>query len=192
MKRKYFILLLIAFALVTASIPSYLLITKNNSSIPISTIDNIALPEGEKVHLSASYSDGSETISEMMDKAHQIISGSVLEQKQFSDFSVLSTVKVNDTIRGKKFEEIEIYQLGQIGDEELLSKDNEYILFLGLQGKEDENKFYIIGGTQGIFLKDDNSIQAYDIVMKNDLAKKFKENKDKNEVEIFNSIVKGK
>lgn len=194
MKRKYLVLMLTIFVVAVASSISYVLINNSlspNSNNKVAIIDLPDFPKETIKRVYACYGDGSFTLKEMKDKAKQIVSGVVLEQKQFSQMSVVSTVKVTDTIRGKDFDSIEIYQLGRIGDEEVLSEGTDYILFLGIQGgNPDENEFYIVGGIQGIFTKKDDDIKAFDYTMANDLKKISQEDKIKSKTEFFDNFMK--
>jgi len=161
---------------------------------PSLTINEVAVGNitnlGRITDINASYGDGSSTIKDMKSKAKQIVTGYVVSQEQFSEVSVMSILKVNETYRGKKLDELEIYQLGILGEEDVLVPDKEYILFLGLQGTEKENKFYIIGGQQGIFVKCGETIEAADTVMKKDLVLMKKEDKNNVSPDEFINFIK--
>ncbi len=123
------------------------------------------------IKIEASYRDGSASLEEMKNNSDKIIDGIVESQVQFSPISVESTISVKKNIKGNKFDKIKVYQLGTIGDSEVLQENKKYVLCLGNQGKPNENIYYIKGGMQGIFLIDNNNVVAYDNIMKKDIEK---------------------
>lgn len=157
----------------------------NNTPLKVTYVDQSdlqksleAIKNGHK-KVEATYNDGSASISEMKKNADQIVIGKVISQKQFSSVSVVSTVAVSKTSKGRHFDTIDVYQLGNLGGSDILNTDNEYILFLGYQGASHENKFYIKGGIQGSFLNANGKLSNSDSMIVQDLAKiKADKNKD--------------
>lgn len=125
----------------------------------------------KNIEIEALYTDGSSSLEMIKNKSDKIINGIVESQIQFSPLSVESTISVKKNIKGKEFEKIKVYQLGTIGDSEVLQLNKEYVLCLGNQGKPNENIYYIKGGIQGMFLIDSNNVEAYDNIMKKDIEK---------------------
>lgn len=127
-----------------------------------------------KISIHGSYADGVQSLEELKTASEAILTGTVTEQKQFSSLSVVSTVKVTTVIKGSTWDMVEIYQLGRLPYEagtELLKPEGEYVLFLGLQGTERENKFYVKGGFQGAFLNSNGEIYNQDHALKEDARK---------------------
>lgn len=140
----------------------------------------------------ASYLDYSESLSKIKSDADLIIAGRVVEQEQFSPISVKSKVEVIETFKGKKSDIIYVYQLGNMGDKEILDLSSEYFLLLGKQTDDKEDTFFIKGGVQGLFKKDNDKLINYDQFMRKELQR-IKQNKNyKNEVEAFTDFIKAK
>lgn len=147
-----------------------------NTSTPISVYRedfNQSLQDlkNKNIEIDATYADGASSLEDMKGKADKIVDGVVESQVQYSPVSVESTLSVKANIKGKEFHKVKIYQIGVIGDPEVLQLDKEYVLCLGNQGKSDENIYYIKGGIQGVFLIDNEKIVTYDSIMKNDIIK---------------------
>lgn len=132
--------------------------------------------DNKNTEVDAVYTDGSSSLEMMKDKSDKIVNGIVENQIQFSPLGVESTISVKINIKGNKFDKIKVYQLGTIGDSEILQVNKEYVLCLGNQGELNENIYYIKGGIQGMFLIDSNNVVAYDNIMKKDIEKMEKKN----------------
>ncbi|NTV89060.1 MAG: hypothetical protein HGA22_01650, partial [Clostridiales bacterium] len=98
---------------------------------------------------------------------------------QFSEYAVKSKVKVLKTLRGKEYNEIDITQLGSLGQECILVEGQKYMLLLGNQNEPNNDyTFYIKGEIQGkILIKDDEPIAA-DIVIEKDIKSIIRKNKE--------------
>lgn len=129
---------------------------------------------GFSSNVEATYSDMSRTLKDMKKSSDSIILGKVVEQKQYSDVSVASTVEVDKTYKGKSYDTVTIFQLGKIGDNSILTVDSEYVLFLGFQFDASKNDYYIKGGEQGAFKNEDGKITIKDMIIKEDFEKERK------------------
>lgn len=135
---------------ITAVIIAFTQINHNDKRIEISVISSQLHQKNSSVRVNADYSDYSLNIEEMNEKAQLIITGTVINQEQFNDLVVVSTVKVTSVHKGKAWDEIQVNEFGTIGDSNVLGINQEYVLFLGEQGTGD-NQHYITGGEQGAF-----------------------------------------
>ncbi len=132
--------------------------------------------------IDALYSDGAVSINEMKKNSDLIVVGKVISKEQVSEFSVRSTVSVEKAYKGKSTDEI--YVLEMAGDS-LLNVGEEFILFLGVQGDNKENKYFIKGGIQGAFKKDSNNkLKITDNIMRADFDK-LKKDKNNDELSII-------
>ena len=149
-------------------------VTIIDSSDLMKQLDRISNKEFE-----VSYTDGSESLEEMKGKSDSIVVGKVVSQKQTKSLGVVSTILVSKSTKGRKFDKIEIFQLGRLGDPEILQPGQEYVLFLGRQGGGGENLFFIKGGSQGAFLNDKGMLITRDIIMSKDIVR-LKNDREKN------------
>ena len=138
-------------------------------------------------HVDALYIDGEKSIEELAEKSDLIVRAKVYSQYEYNGISTISEVEISDCIKGSPEEKIQILQLN---DDHVLTEDNEYILILG---KQKRNTYYIKGGTQGIFLIEDDKVSAIDKYMKAGLAdiKSEKENSNKSDADILTDYLKG-
>lgn len=124
----------------------------------------------------ATYADVSKDLKEIRDNSDAIVVGKVESLKPTGSLSTVVTFNVSKTLKGKKYEKIEIYQMGTPEDPEVLKPENEYILFLGYQEKKEGNIFYIKGGHQGIGINKNGKIVLNDTVLQSDFEKNKKLN----------------
>ncbi len=152
-----------------------------NDNVAYSDIETISSEELKNIgkdfsgEIEADYQDYSDSLEDMKDIAVLIVRATVTEQIQYSDMSVQSRVEVSKTLKGDSFDQIRIYQLGTIGEDNVLSPDKEYLLFLGKQTDGEKDTFFINGGEQGIIAIDNNKIDPVDPVIKKDLEEVKKE-----------------
>src|SRR5690606_7592362 len=107
--------------------------------------------------------------------ADLIVVGTPISQEALSDITVATKLKVTKVLKGKEQNEIIIYQLGRIGDKDVLNPGEDYYLFLGDQIDNREDTFYIKGGIQGLFYKKDQEILARDPLMQDSMNDLFKD-----------------
>jgi hypothetical protein len=119
----------------------------------------------------AFYLDYEDSLDEVKNSADLIIVGTVVEQSEYGETGVKSTIKVTTSIKGTASNEIYVLKSGSLKDNEyILKKDKEYILLLGDQSKSGENTYFIKGGEQGCFLIDGDKLYAKDAVMADELV----------------------
>lgn len=106
-------------------------------------------PEYSDFH--ALYGDRASSLDEMAKQSSLIVVAKVIDQSAASTVATANRLQVMRTIAGKTFEEITVYQIGQPGEEDLLTVGDTYFLFLGKQTDGKEDTFYIKGGHQGQF-----------------------------------------
>lgn len=133
------------------------------------TLENAKL--GKNIKVQADYADYSGSLEDMKNKAVIVVEATVAGQMQYSDMSVLSTLDIEKSFKGKKFDKVRLFQLGNIGDANVLNVGQKYILFLGKQTDGEEDTFFVTGGEQGIVNITGNIINAKDPVMRKELSK---------------------
>ncbi len=122
---------------------------------------------------------GYNSLKEMKEKADLIIAGRVIKVEKVSEFSYGSTIDIERTLKGKKISNILIYELA---DNNVLEENKEYILFLGKQNDDKANTYFVLGATQGAFIKDkDNTIYNNDKIMTEDIKHVKKNSKAQND-----------
>ncbi|NTV91088.1 MAG: hypothetical protein HGA22_12130 [Clostridiales bacterium] len=142
----------------------------------VSTSSQIEMHIGN--HTEMDVSDYHENMAAVIEEADLIILGKVDRNECYSNISVISAVKVSETIKGPIFNEVIIFQLGgSTLDEEILKEGKEYLLLLGKQTDEKENTFYLKGGCQGDLLIADGKVIAGDSVMSGDIKAVVEKNK---------------
>lgn len=108
----------------------------------------------------SSYSDAARNFNELKDTSSFVVRGYVLSANQKSKFAQEATIKVTGTYKGKTSTEITLYQ--NLGDN-LVEKDNEYILFLNEQEPENPNSqiYYPVGGGIGVLKIDESAKEIF-------------------------------
>ena len=103
------------------------------------------------------------------------------------ELGVVSKVSVLKTLKGKKFDEIYIYQVGNIDENntilygDVLELNKEYVLFLGKQSEGKDNEFYVKAGKQGAFLNENGKVKNKDKTMQDDIKNIHKDKKSEYE-----------
>lgn len=98
------------------------------------TVDRNNMP----MSVEATYADYSTSLKEMKKASDAIVIAKPTSYNQLK-VGVVSTVSVLKTLKGKKFDEILIYQIGQVKEDntiltgDVLELNKEYVLFLGEQ-----------------------------------------------------------
>lgn len=145
----------------------------------------------------ALYIDGEKSIEELAESSDLIVRAKVYSQYEYNGISTISEVEISDCIKGSPEEKIQILQLN---DDHVLTEDNEYILILGKQKRntyynKDGNTYYIKGGTQGIFLIEDDKVSVKDSDMDASFAdiksEKASEDAGKSDADILTDYLKG-
>lgn len=157
-----------------------------NQSVEVVNLNDIAFDNIGDVE--ALYSDGSLSFAEMKNTSDAILFGKVLEQYEFSPYSIVSKVEVLRSYHGKKLNQITIFQ---VKDENVLDINKEYMLFLGKQGDEKPDTFYIRGGFQGAFLFENNNFTNKDKIMNDELNSHiFEKSANEDSIKVFESLLK--
>ncbi|TYQ14574.1 UNVERIFIED_CONTAM: hypothetical protein Cloal_0920 [Acetivibrio alkalicellulosi] len=145
----------------------------------IDTIDTINRP----IAIDALYADFSDSLEEMKKSSDSIIIGKPTSHNQ-PKLGVVSTVSVLNTLKGKEFDEILIYQFGQVNEDgtvlhgDVLELNKEYVLFLGKQEDDKDNTFHVKAGLQGAFANENGNLINKDEIMKEEIKKVHKDKKD--------------
>ncbi len=137
------------------------------------------LDDSDLIFAHYSHLDHFESLTVLKSNADLIVSGKVSDHSNASELSVRSEVDVLSTKKGISHDEIKVYQMGQLGENEdfydnLLEVGEEYILFLKKQGNAEENAYYIMGAEkQGKFKIQNGNLVNTDPIMSQQLKEKF-------------------
>ncbi|REK76019.1 hypothetical protein [Paenibacillus paeoniae] len=104
------------------------------------------------VHATVLYAP--QTLSELKSDASLIVFGEVVSQHEPSTFAVASYMEIKDTLKGKPYDFIRVYQVGQMNEETVMEKGKKYLLFLNDQENGVEGSFHIVGANHGLFYVD--------------------------------------
>jgi hypothetical protein len=146
------------------------------------TVDRNNMP----MSVEATYADYSTSLKEMKKASDAIVIAKPTSYKQLK-VGVVSTVSVLKTLKGKKFDEILIYQIGQVKEDntiltgDVLELNKEYVLFLGEQTGAEDNAFYVKAGIQGAFLNENGKLTNKDTTMQDDVKRILKDKKSEYE-----------
>ena len=146
------------------------------------TVDRNNMP----MSVEATYADYSTSLKEMKKASDAIVIAKPTSYNQLK-VGVVSTVSVLKTLKGKKFDEILIYQIGQVKEDntiltgDVLELNKEYVLFLGEQTGAEDNAFYVKAGIQGAFLNENGKLTNKDTTMQDDVKKILKDKKSEYE-----------
>jgi hypothetical protein len=140
------------------------------------------------VFVDATYADYFPSLKEMKKASDTIV---IAKPKSYNQgkVGVVSNVSVLKTLKGKEFDEILIYQIGQVSEDnkiltgDVLELDKEYVLFLGEQTSAEDNVFYVKGGIQGAFLNDNGKLINKDRTMQEDIKNVLNIDSEKSEYE---------
>lgn len=146
------------------------------------TVDRNNMP----IFVDGLYADYSTSLKEMKKASDAIVVAKPTSYNQ-RKAGVVTTVSVLKTLKGKKVDEILIYQLGQVNEDntiftgDVLELNKEYVLFLGEQTGAEENAFYVKAGIQGSFLNENGKLTNKDKTMQDDIKKILKDKKSEYE-----------
>jgi len=156
-KLKY---LLVIFVLLTG-----VMILQNSHNKNTDYINAVASDEainfGNISSVEAIYYDSSSTLNEMKKNSELIVQGITKDTQQFSEIAVISELVITDVTKGNKKlgDKILVRQIGKVDDDNVLKRDNEYILFL--KPNSYDESYYISGGFDGFFTVNDNKVEPY-------------------------------
>ncbi|ANE45870.1 hypothetical protein SY83_05625 [Paenibacillus swuensis] len=156
----------------------------NNTTTPNTSVQTVSA-EGMLKHtetiakkyegkIDATYGDGVNNLQELKEKAQFIVRGKVIQQENNNAMTVTNLIKVTKAYKNEVLKEIKVLQVGQIGGEEVLEKDSEYILFLNPQEGR-VNEYYVVGANvQGQFKHDQNgnSLDNHDLKLLKEIQNK--------------------
>lgn len=159
---------------------------QSDEEIAVVNLDDIVNSNTMPMSVQASYADYSPSLKEMKKASDAIIIAKPISYNQ-RKLGVVSTVSVIKTLKGKKFDKILLYQLGQVNEDntifsgDVLELNKEYVLFLGEQTSTEDNAFYVKGGIQGAFLNENGKLTNKDKTMQEDIKNIIKSNKSEYE-----------
>jgi hypothetical protein len=119
-------------------------------------------------YFNTSYTDGSESLDEMLQNADIIVKGvasKIVDEKQLGIFFSFDIEKV---VKGNYKSKDMITVLTLKGGDQLTVGET-YVLALGHDSYYDENTYHIMGGSQGLFSLDDKNIYFKEAKFKDDL-----------------------
>ncbi|GLX71371.1 hypothetical protein [Paenibacillus glycanilyticus] len=134
------------------------------------------------------YMDAVMTLKELKNDSDLIINGKLLSQREYGEFSILSTVKVIAQRKGNvESRTIDILQVGTPGMGTILVPNKSYLLFLGKQLDAEDNIYFIKGGQQGIGeIVKNNELFFYDRTLQQDFESHYQKTTAKKTLSAFN------
>ncbi|GKX31337.1 hypothetical protein SH1V18_38170 [Vallitalea longa] len=127
------------------------------------------------------YNSSGDSIEELISKADACIIGTVTDEYDLSDFSVIQIINVDQTIKGNNIDS-QINLLRMKGHQ--LEEDITYTLLIAERGlSETDDIYYVLGGYESLIFKEENGTLT---AMNNRIDQDLKEVLQQNNINTFN------